>query len=150
MKQQTPWTVEAIIMLRELLEQRPTLTYSDIADRMTKKLRAPFTKNSCIGRARRLGTAKRQQVKIKRNGRPVRSRPRVPKLRLSPRLKLAPPSPPSRISGALKIEQLAHGDCRWPEGNRAPFLFCGEQVLDNCSYCLKHALISYPAMRKTA
>ena len=48
------WTSEMLEMLEAQLGLEEALTYRVVAERMTKAFGVPFTKNSCIGRARRL------------------------------------------------------------------------------------------------
>jgi len=51
----------------------------------------------------------------------------------------------------VTIEDLKSKDCRWPsETQNGETLFCGELVLNDCSYCALHAAIAYnkPAVRK--
>jgi len=143
--QPSPWTDPVLGHFSELLLVRPVLSYSDIAHRLNRTHGVALTKNACIGRARRMGFL-RGQPKAK-------PRARIAPNRLSLRLRKIPtgrslPAPKPRVPFTVQLEQLRAYDCRWPQGDRAPFLFCGEPVTENCSYCLKHALISYPAMRK--
>jgi len=46
----------------------------------------------------------------------------------------------------LTMEELSHGDCRWPvaEFDRGEFLFCGEPATrDGCPYYQVHWLLAY-------
>ena len=62
----TVWTPEALDLLETLAGLEENLTYSEIARRMTAQFGIRFTKNSCIGRGRRLGLPPRRL----RNGSP--------------------------------------------------------------------------------
>jgi hypothetical protein len=50
------WTVKMIERFKQLCED-PNLTYQKIANTMSKEFGGRFTKNSCIGKARRLKLA---------------------------------------------------------------------------------------------
>jgi hypothetical protein len=112
-----------INMLIKLVEDK-NLSYEDIAKLMTAEFGMPFTKNSCIGKGRRIGLAVRApkafhmgpiqpQLLVRKKGEPV------------------------------TIEQLRYGDCRWPLGNtadRPPYMYCGKPAASpGCSWCREHA-----------
>ena len=126
----------------ELLKATPKLTYTEIAQRLSVEFNVQFTKNSCIGHGRRAGVPKRQPPRnyAGRRGRVLKPRPAsVPKLQLTPRPK------PRPKPGTLTLMQLEPKDCRWPEGDRAPFLFCGLPQLEGSSYCPAHTARSCPS-----
>lgn len=70
---------------------------------------------------------------------------------------LLPPIPPAEkttifggatwraIEGIEPIDMLRINEhtCRWPLGNGAPFLFCGQHTRENSVYCPHHARIAY-------
>ena len=49
------------------------------------------------------------------------------------------PPPPDPPIGSFGLHDLRQGHCRWPEGNYAPYRFCGaRQMGGGSSYCLEH------------
>ena len=145
------WTEPLVARFKALLEQFPRLSYSQIADQLTTEFNIPLTKNSCIGYGRRIGVPKRQPPAQGTRGswlfaqpphKPSRPRrPRVPKQRLPKFIRQ-----PTRTFDKLQIWQLERGECRWPVGDHSPILFCGRPQMENCSYCLPHARLSYPVL----
>ena len=133
----TPWTDEAKAYLAELMQHRPPLNYSAIADRMVSRFHRVFTKNSCISRARR-GTGKKQRASSphKKKRKPYRH----------PAAKPEPPKP-GVTWGKVTIMQLTSHTCRWPvtEG-LPPYFYCGIPPVEGSVYCFKHSRIAYPAM----
>jgi hypothetical protein len=127
----------------ELLKISPPLTYTAIAARLSLEFDVHVTKNSCIGHGRRCGVPKRQPPRsyAGRKGRVLkpRAQPYAPKVKLMPRPK------PRPKPGTLTLMQLEPKDCRWPEGDRAPFLFCGLPQLEGSSYCPEHTGRSCPS-----
>lgn len=150
--QTSQWTEPVIAQFMILLDVHPKLAYAEIAWRLNKVCGTTLTKNSCIGYARRHGFEKRQPPRDY-SGRKPRILSRVPKLRLAPSLRSAPPPPPQpkpKQLGKMSLLDLGATDCRWPEGNDAPFLFCGAPILPGCPYCLPHAQRAFPAVARQA
>jgi hypothetical protein len=133
----TIWTPPVVSRFNELLKAHPALSYTQIAARLSKEFDIALTKNSAIGFGRRTGVPKRQPVRFRANGSYPRPVPRpVPVKPLK-----------QHVEGKVQLWDLDSGDCHWPEGTEAPYLFCGMPVLGSLSYCRKHALVSYPALR---
>jgi hypothetical protein len=40
--------------------------------------------------------------------------------------------------GGLTIFELLDHHCRWPNGERPPFRYCGQTAIDGSSYCAAH------------
>jgi GcrA cell cycle regulator len=55
------------------------------------------------------------------------------------------PHLPSAANGSISFHDLKAHHCRFPFGQRAPFLFCGEPRASNSSYCAEHRRLCYPA-----
>lgn len=119
------WTEEAIAMLLNTLAEDPNITYKEVAMLMTEKFGRLFTKNSCIGKARKLR---------------VSPRPRLPH-------PFVRPIPHPKKDWPLNIYQLRDGKCKWPLGNvetRPPYMYCGKSTNElGGSYCLEHCKRAY-------
>jgi hypothetical protein len=136
------WTPPVVSRFNELLKAYPPLSYTRIAQRLSKEFDVILTKNAAIGFGRRTGAPKRRPVQFRPNGSYPRPQPK-PIGTMGP---LKPPRPP-HVVGKVLLYNLDSSDCHWPEGTAAPYLFCGMPVLGSLSYCRKHALVAYPALR---
>jgi GcrA cell cycle regulator len=54
-----------------------------------------------------------------------------------------PPSPPEPAYGTLNLLDLRHNSCRWPEGERPHYRFCGRPRHHENSYCETHSALAY-------
>jgi len=144
----SPWTAAVVEAFHALLLERPVVPYEIIAARLNAAHGTSLTKNACIGFGRRQGVPKRQPPRnyAGRKPRTLKPRTRVPKVQLKPR----PPKPKPKRIGKVSLLDLGPCDCRWPFGDRAPFLFCGDVTVDTSSYCLKHLHIACPATQRVA
>jgi hypothetical protein len=132
------WTVEQDRQLLELEQQG--LSASLIADRMAK------TRNAVIGRSYRLRGYRRLKANpTRRTTRTTVMKPNPghnKKLNPAPPAVLAEPSPdPDRRM--ITILELTPRTCRWPHGERPPYLYCGAPPLYGKSYCEAHFLVSW-------
>jgi len=119
--------------------------------------RLGVSRNSAIGKLRRLGLLGRErpQLPTMRPGLPparmllktteqVSKPPQKPRKRQNqrplppPEPYQAPPPPPVPPIGRFSLLDLRAGHCRWPEGNRAPYQFCGAKQASQSSYCPSH------------
>ena len=139
----TVWTTEALELLETLAGLEENLTYREIAQRMTEQLGVRFTKNSCIGRGRRMGLPPR----------PLREHRSSPSIQ--PETAFAPIEPIEarrKPNGRdLTMLQSRAGTCRWPsDGDRPPYTYCGKPVTDiGGSWCREHYGVVYQKPRKT-
>ena len=140
------WTPPVVSRFNELLKAYPVLAYGQIAQRLSAEFGVTITKNAAIGFGRRTGTPKRSPQRLRPSGGPPRARPRrTGRISQSPKKKPRPV--PLHVQDKVLLQNLDSGDCRWPNGDDPPYLYCGMPVLENLPYCRKHALISYPALR---
>jgi GcrA cell cycle regulator len=58
----------------------------------------------------------------------------------APEPKPMPVDVPEPVSLGLTLLQLETSNCKWPTGNRMPFLFCGHARFGETPYCQHHAL----------
>ena len=143
---------DAVTALRELLESKKTA--GDVAKELTEKFGVPITRNSVIGKAKRLGfqlLSHLEATRINKTGpkpKPVRD---VDYISYKPR----PPSAKARETVAIptsrrvSLMDLTWMSCRWPLGDPrdAYFCYCGADRVnpfdDNRSYCSAHTAIAY-------
>jgi GcrA cell cycle regulator len=92
------------------------------------------TRSAIIGRSYRLRGGTRKSP-VQRPRKPVTiSKPPVP-----PRPRPVNPDTGARM---ITIFELTGDTCRWPHGDRSPFLFCGAPALASQPYCEKHCTLS--------
>lgn len=106
------WTEEMKETLRTFAGYE-NFSYKDIAKLMTAEYGTEFTKNGCIGMARRIGIPRREPV-------------------------IKPVIKPKEFT----IYDLEWGMCKWPLGepyDRPPFLYCGKTTGNTGrSWCPMH------------
>ena len=142
----SPWTPPIVELFHALLAERPVLHYRKIAERLSAVNGYAFTKNACIGFARRNGVPRRKPPRLSSKGRKPRKpriRPHTPKLRIAPRIVV--PRRPNK----LRIWQLKPDECLWPIDDVSPFFFCAQPKTDGSSYCWKHTVMSCPSLART-
>lgn len=159
----SPWTEHAVEQLK--IMWATGLTCREIAGALGNGI----SKNATIGKARRLGleprdpavsssSTNRKIPQTKRGNRPNRlahgDRRLSQVLRRKAIFAPAPAEPtPAAVSAppaeptpyqflSLTLEQLEHGQCRYPHGE-GPFLFCGAPSQENSSYCPRCHSVSY-------
>jgi hypothetical protein len=59
----------------------------------------------------------------------------------------AKPKPKPKEVQPVLLEDLERRHCRWPLGERAPYLFCAHQVEEGTPYCPRHCRASYNGPR---
>lgn len=71
---------------------------------------------------------------------PPKTKPRPQPLLPKPANGRIPPAPPPPTPAAerLTIWQLEEHHCRWPDGEQAPFRYCGQNKISGSSYCAMH------------
>ena len=132
-----PWRQEISERLVELHEMG--LTFGEIARRLNAEFDAGLTRNSCIGRARRMNLPER----------PMPVHLRTPKLK--PHIPIAIVMTPTDEPKSLL--ELERNECRFPFGemfDRPPYLFCGRAIW-KVSWCKEHyKKVYHPAREKWA
>jgi len=119
------WTAERKALVRRLWERGFTAT--QIANRLDIEV----TRNAVIGLVHRNRWGHGMIPKDK----PRKPSPRKHATRPASRLVL-PPRQPVPAEG-LTIFDLREHHCRWPEGDRPPFQYCGQDKVGP-SYCAAH------------
>jgi GcrA cell cycle regulator len=145
-KHDTVWTAEALELLETLAGLEENLTYREIAERMTARLGARFTKNSCIGRGRRMGLpprSPREYCEPSPTLQPETSQAFVPIEPIEARIK--------RNGRDITMLQLRQGLCHWPsDGDRPPYTYCGRRTQLGNSFCADHSRVAYNAPKRTS
>jgi len=142
------WDAYRVARLRAL-HAKKHLSFDAIAAQLSAEWGMKVSKNSCIGKARRMGLSKRPPKVFRGDKRkravtlvapaPAYVEPEVVPCVL-PRWKvLANEAPPER--GKLTLMQLDGNKCHWPTGDRVPYLFCGAPTAGK-TYCAYHTGIS--------
>jgi hypothetical protein len=140
------WTAAMIKRLQELHADPEKYTCKQIAEILSKEHDVHLTRNSIIGKSRRLSLPARDpQMHRPQNTKP-RKRTRVD-------APIAPPVPRRAPNAGLTLIQLRDGDCKWALGevqDYPPFMFCGAESVDvGMPYCREHSRMAYQAPRKT-
>ena len=139
------WGDSELRLLRQLW--RDGMGTREIGQRLTR------SKNSVIGKARRMGLEPRPSPLGVHPGQPLpaprpRPQPSPPRPRLEPQQKCAmgrrppappppaPPQPPAAPSSDVR-------QCMWPTSDGRPWTFCGAACVPGRVYCLAHCRIAY-------
>jgi hypothetical protein len=142
------WDEYRVARLRALHANKK-LSFDVIAAQLSAEWGMEVSKNACIGKARRMKLAQRPRKvfrgdKRKRAVTLVAEAPAAvapePVPCVLPRWKVMEvprPAPGTRIT----LFQLTDNTCRWPHGDRVPFLFCCAPTAGK-TYCAYHTGIS--------
>jgi hypothetical protein len=136
MRHKVDWTPQ-IVSRFDALTRDKDLSYQEVAKILSREFSVRLTKNACIGKARRMqkGLRAKPRKPPKRKWRPTKREP-VQKLRPKP-----------KAPGLIALMDLQTHHCRWPIGDRSPFLFCGEQKEGEYPYCTKHCNMAFNSRR---
>ena len=146
------WSKDRMARLRAL-HRNDRISFDAIAAMLSEEFRVELTKNACIGKARRMGlperTTKRKRKVFRGDKRrrqitlvapaPAYVEPEVVPCVL-PRWRVMQDETPAE-RGKLTLLQLTDNTCRWPHGDRVPYLFCGAPTAGK-TYCAYHTGIS--------
>jgi hypothetical protein len=146
------WSKDRMARLRAL-HRNDKLSFDAIAAMLSEEFGVALTKNSCIGKARRMGLPERKnrhRRKVFRGDKrrrqitlvapaPAYVEPEVVPCVL-PRWKVIADEAPAE-RGKLTLMQLDGNKCHWPSGDRVPYLFCGAPTAGK-TYCAYHTGIS--------
>ena len=135
-----PWLTQGITeRLTELhaLTGADYLTMEAIAAKLSAEFDVKLTKNSIVGRSRRLRLELRESVPFMR--RKVTTMPKRSYHRVD--APIAPLIEPRCEDVGLTIYQLREGDCKWPLDPveaYPPFTYCGKAAEIGRAYCWHH------------
>jgi hypothetical protein len=129
--------MEIVADFRKLLKREPALSYMEVAKIMSARFGLEFTKNGCIGKARRLKM-------------PVKTKVKGPRVKKTPTPKVADPITPilkrRELGMKLTIEELREGDCKFPmakASDRPPYFYCGQPAPIGSSWCKHHRAVVF-------
>ena len=128
------WTQSIVNRFLQLFADPSEYRYGEIAEKLSAEFGVTITKNAAIGIGKRLDVPQRKKPGAARK----------PEIRPEHRHLVVPPVAPKPwprpriLAGRLRIDQLSHDTCRWPFGDRSPFLFCGAITVESKPYCVEH------------
>jgi hypothetical protein len=122
------WTREITNTLLKLVDENPNHSYEQIAKIMSARFSLKFTKNSLIGKSRRLRMPERppKVIVVTKEGKTIPIPPVIVR-----------PAPGARLT----IYELREGDCKWPMckvEDQPPYIYCGKPALLGRSWCKEH------------
>jgi hypothetical protein len=140
--------------LTQLLDQRlielhkltgpDELSFTEIAWRLNDEFSMHMSRNAVIGRANRMHLPARPT--FKRNGRPVKVVAKKLAVTFVKKIKPKPAAPAKPRN--LSLLQLQHHDCRYATaGAEAPYLYCGNPVVETTSWCPIHFKLVHAGAR---
>ena len=141
------WTPDTEDMLRWLVDQRQSA--SSCADFLTAAFGVHFTRNMCIGKARRMGMFFTSTLQPKRAPEAKKSNigagrvVAIRKARAKPTWRAS--TEPAPTGGTVKFLDRRPGQCAYPFGEpkAADFMLCGAPAVECRPYCPAHMAIAY-------
>jgi len=122
--------------------------------------RLGVSRSAAIGKINRLGLMRRDRPRLPMMARApaqillktteqVSKPPQKPRKRQNtrplapPEPYQAPPPPPVPPIGRFNLLDLRHNSCRWPNGERPDYRFCGMPRVGESSYCSEHHAMAH-------
>ena len=144
------WSKDRMARLRAL-HRNDKISFDAIAAMLSEEFGVALTKNSCIGKARRMGLPERTTKRKRKVFRGDKRRRQITLVApapietevvpcVLPRWRVMQDEAPAE-RGKLTLLQLTDNTCRWPHGDRVPYLFCGAPTAGK-TYCAYHTGIS--------
>ena len=146
------WSNDRMARLRAL-HRNDRLSFDIIAEVLSEEFRVTLTKNACIGKARRMGLPERTTKRTRKVFRGDKRRRQITLVASTPapiepevvpcvlpRWRVMQDEAPAE-RGKLTLLQLNDNTCRWPHGDRVPYLFCGAPTAGKI-YCAYHTGLS--------
>ena len=146
------WSNDRMARLRAL-HRNDKLSFDMIAEVLSEEFKVELTKNACIGKARRMGLPERTTKRKRKVFRGDKRRRQITLVTSTPapietevvpcvlpRWRVMQDEAPAE-RGKLTLLQLTDNTCRWPHGDRVPYLFCGAPTAGK-TYCAYHTGIS--------
>ncbi|MGJ5149837.1 GcrA family cell cycle regulator [Bradyrhizobium sp. HKCCYLR1023] len=140
------WPDEHVAMLRDCINKN--MSFAEAAQAINAEFRTSYTRNALIGKAGRLGLCEKRgdRVAAAKLAKPMRrALPRLTHDRPAPSAPAAARAPlaceplPAIEADGLKLIDLPHDRCRYPDGEGAGIRFrCGGRKHPGFSYCRDH------------
>lgn len=149
------WTDEIVQRLREL--HATHLSFAEIAATLNEQFAASLTRNSCIGKSKRIGLPERASTPSERSklghhkrwlsGYVKRPKPERPMTQRRFTLICAEEAA-ARAAHVMPLHislfDLTRDQCRFPYGDEpASMTFCGCRTFDGASYCEAHQQLTH-------
>lgn len=139
------WSDTQLDLLRKHHAEK--CSFSQIANLIFAETGASFSKNACIGKARRIGLEKRRERN--KGGRPrvvAHRRHRMNRKESLPAdtamlAKFEAIASPDHLG--IPFFDLEPGHCRFPQGDGIAATYCGQPKACDSSYCSYHFSIAY-------
>ena len=143
MTKPSPWTAQRIELLKSIYLLGSN---SWVALRINQETGSSFTRDAIIGKIWRDKLDQTGRVTIKPGK--ATAGPRKPHVKVwKPKSTIPTPQPVdvSRETQPLNltIQELNDHHCRFPYGNSAPFLFCGQPTVGEGAWCRYHCTVVY-------
>jgi GcrA cell cycle regulator len=145
------WPAPHVTMLHELLASGAP--FSEIAISINRKFGTSYSRNACIGKAKRLGLSKtNNSPRVARTR--VRNNPAKVREVRATRVKFTPAAPMTNEAGIeiklrdapvqplhIGLLELTGENCHYPYGTDH-FTFCGQKHLEGFPYCAPHVALT--------
>lgn len=136
------WTRLVVDRFKQLFTDR--YSYSQIAKKLSEEFSITLTRNATIGFANRIKMPKRKKTDIPRKSEVRIDKPGRGGNPLKAPAPLAPYTPRPEVGkGSVTLMQLKPRSCRWPFGDRPPFLYCGCMTVEGHPYCEDHMRLGH-------
>lgn len=144
------WDDERDLVLKQCVAAGHS--FANIAIKINSQFGINISRNSCIGRAKRLGLSVSRTVKVdgaehrlnrkpEGKARTITVKPRTPQFVCEPTRVV--PSVVDVVPRHISIFDLTDETCKWPFGDAAPFTFCGCETFSDSPYCWPHATVAH-------
>lgn len=134
------WPSEHDALLRQVVAAG--WSFSNAATKINAQFGTAYSRNACIGRAKRLGISGRKTVSAEGLQHRLIKKAEQ-KLKPPP---VCQPIPAPRAVDVVPLNislfELTDATCKWPYGDAAPYAFCGNPTWVGSSYCECHASLS--------
>lgn len=143
---QEAWTVERMSLLCALHEGG--ISFAKIAAEINTQHGSSFSRNACIGKAKRLGLIKRHTVTSTLKAQRAKPKRRMvfkktrPEDREPPQLDVDMPSPDHLDITFFDLKNN-FSECRFMQGDGLAGTYCGQPVQEGSSYCSFHHRLCY-------
>jgi len=127
------WTDERVELLKSFY---PEGSNAWVARKINEQTGSVFSRNAIIGKANRIGLESPNKPSGKDAKKPRGAKRQSKFLNFGTSIKFDKTEPVKQLEFlGLQLDELTKGKCRFPRGDEAPYLFCGQPVKRDSSYC---------------